>query len=409
MSNLSDTISIRLRQKTGNEMEFKALTTINVDILQNENKIGYIEAWLVHRCRIPSGYYYVAFDGHSSDCQWLGCALMEPKLGRTKLESLAPYDNNRSGFVIIDDFYVEDEYNRDENVSAVALSKFLKHNLIIQNATMMIYELQPNYARQDANAFLRNGFFQDPAIAGEGGAEQRILVASSYHTKLPLRSSQEVARVQFVTVPDPQMPQGKDEELLTYIKGALRMGEEPDCQIIFGNIDEYLRDGASVKASHAIHVGVANDSEEVVRYLLEKDPSAVNASDISLWTPLMIAATSAAGISTKDHETKVMDLLLSHGADKSLQDHKGMTAYGHYVKQRMDYDEMTSAMCGKRVKTQTAATYEASHPFQRAVQAKLRPPSGPSASDLRGGQMPGIIVYEDEGGFSNVEDIVVDY
>eukprot|EP00526_Cylindrotheca_closterium_P010885 CAMPEP_0113641760 /NCGR_PEP_ID=MMETSP0017_2-20120614/21933_1 /TAXON_ID=2856 /ORGANISM="Cylindrotheca closterium" /LENGTH=414 /DNA_ID=CAMNT_0000553139 /DNA_START=28 /DNA_END=1272 /DNA_ORIENTATION=- /assembly_acc=CAM_ASM_000147 len=414
MSNLSDTISIRLRQDTdddGDEMEFNALTTLHVDILQNENKIGSIKAWLINRSRIPAGYYYTAFDGHSSTCQWLGCALMEPKLGRTKLESLAPYDNNRSGFVIIDEFNMEDAYKRDENVSAVALSKFLKHNLILQNATMMIYVLPPNFARHDANVFLRNGFFQDPGLARGGGAEQRILVASSYHTKLPLRSSQEVAQVQFVTVPDPQMPQGKDEELLTYTKKTLSGGRgKPDFQTVFGNIDKYLRDGASVKASHAIHVGVANDSEEVVRYLLEKDPSAVNASDASLWTPLMIAATSAAGKATKDgiKDTKVMDLLLSRGADKSLQDNKGMTAYGHYVKQSMDYDEMMTAMCGKRVKTQTVATYKAKHPSERAVQAKLLPPNGPSASDLRGGQVPGIIVYEDEGGFGN-DDFFADY
>ncbi|CAJ1932513.1 unnamed protein product [Cylindrotheca closterium] len=324
---------------------------------------------------------------------------MDPNLGRTKLESLAPYDDNRSGFVIIDEFHMENAYKTDENVMAVALSKLLNHNLILQNATMMIYVLPPNFARHEANAFLRNGFFQDPAIARGGGAEQRILVASSYHTKLPLRSSQEVAQVQFVTVPDPQMPQGNDEELLSYIKRELSGLGNLNFQTVFGKIDEYLRNGASVKKSFAIHAAVANNSLEVVRHLLEQDPSAVNALDFTLCTPLMTSAAVAAGNSTNSgiKETKVMDLLLSRGADKSLQDNKGMTAYGHYIKQRMGYDEMMSAMMGQRNKAQTAATYQASHPSERAVQDKLRPPNGPSASDLRGGERPGIIVYEDEG------------
>jgi len=402
MNNLNNAISIRLRQETdenGHEMEFNALTTMDVDILHNGTKIGNINAWLIHRSRIPAGYYYTAFDGHSSMCQWLGCALMEPNLGRTKLESLAPHDNNRSGFVIIDEFHMEDAYKSDENAMAVALSKFLNHNLILQNATMMIYVLPPNFARHEVNAFLRNGFFQDPAIAAAAGAEQRILVASSYHTKQPLRSSQEVAQVQLVTVPDLQMPQGKDEELLSYIKSELSGLGNTNYQTIFRSIDQYLRDGASVKTSFAIHAAVANNSEEIVRHLLEQDPSAVNGLDVTLCTPLMLSATTAAGKSTKSgiKETKVMDLLLSRGADKSLQDKTGMTAYGHYVKQRMDYDEMMSAMTGQRNKAQTAATYEASHPSERAVQAKLLPPNGPSAADLRGGQMPGIIVYEDAG------------
>ncbi|KAL3928425.1 MAG: hypothetical protein SGBAC_012659 [Bacillariaceae sp.] len=405
MSDLNDCISIRVRQRTADDMEYKALTMMDVDILvNNATKIGSIEAWLIHRHKIPTRHYYSAFDGHSRTCQWLGCVLLEPTLGRTKLESLFPYDNDRKGFLIIDDFQINDGYKTKPeycDIGAIALSKFLKHDLITKKVTSMTYVLHPNFTRAEANIFLRNGFFQDSAIAFEGGEFQRILVASTHHTRL-LKSLQEVSGIQLISVEDAQMPQGKNQELFQYLQSSLACVEDDHdpCRHILENVGRFLQEGATVQGSLIMHVAVANNSEPIVRFLLDRVPSAVNAREVNQCTPLMICAKTTAGKSTKSgvRETRVLDLLLTRGADKTLQDRKGMTAYGHYVRQRMEYDTMMSAMMGQGVQTQTVATYSAKHPSERAVQAKLLPPNGPSASDLRGGAMPGLIVYEDEIG-----------
>mmetsp|Transcript_31613 Transcript_31613/g.76394 ORF Transcript_31613/g.76394 Transcript_31613/m.76394 type:complete len:439 (-) Transcript_31613:2626-3942(-) len=406
-------ISIRLRAELDDDAEFRAITNGKADILIDDGscRIGRIKAWVINRHKIPSGYFHTAFDSHSQTCQWLGCTMMEPRLGRIRLESLAPYDHEYSGFMIIHSFRIADDHKERgySDVETVALRKFLHHHSIVKNVSTLVYVLDSDYDRQDANAFLRNGFFQDPAIALDGGDAQRILVASSQHTRMPMKSHRTAAKIKFVSISDAEQPNEIDEELLKYIKNCPRMMNCLDAddrvttskaQKIFKQVDRYLRKGASVSRSHALIAAVANDWFPLVKYLLELDPSAINAADKNRLTPLMMGGINAVGKGTDD-ETIVLDYLLSNGADISLQDKNGMTAYGHYVRECMEHAEMDCAIMGHRMHAKSPATFVSKTASGRVIQSKLLPSNGQSVSDRRGGERPGIIVYDDGASYDD--------
>lgn len=372
VDNPFEDLSIQLRLVAGgNEMEFRALTNVKADVFTDDGtlKIGKIRAWLIHRNRIPSGHFYTAFDGHSEDCYWIGSTLMEPKLGRTKLESLAPHDNNKSGFMIIDSFEIFDDYKNhsSSDIQAAALSQFLRHPSVASNVSTFAYVLEPEYDRQDANAFLRNGFFQDPAIALDGGGCERILVAALSHTAMPLKSQQAAASTHFVAKQENvDEPTEIDLELMNYIKKKCPNRYEVEDgvgadreQTAFEEVDRLVLQGASVRRSNALMAAVASDWLPLVEYLHMKDPSSLHSSDQDGYTPLMMSAVMAAGRSTKSGiaQTKVLDYLLSVGADKSTQDNNGMTAYGHFVKMLIHYDESIGSMMGKQLTAQSPANY----------------------------------------------------
>jgi hypothetical protein len=190
--------------------------------------------------------------------------------------SLSEWDDTEFDFLYISRFHVDDEYkNNSSDVAATALRQFLHHPFIsgeldtkvssvadvldpceamskeeldsfmkhkrdsreVEVAQMM-GDAVPNkqqmdqekerwdacldiFARQDAIPILRNGIFQDPAIAMGGGSDARIIVASHHHFHAPLKSHTEAMAVQFCTpVVEPQSPRGKDGELFSYIRSA---------------------------------------------------------------------------------------------------------------------------------------------------------------------------------------------
>lgn len=129
MASTEKSVVTHLTHSPVEDSEFRELTSENVDILLAGNKkVGSIGALIVDRKRIPSGLFYAAFDGHSSDLQWVGCELMELRYGRTKLKSLSAYDDPEFDFMYISNFHVDLEYKAD--VAGEALSQFLHHPYI---------------------------------------------------------------------------------------------------------------------------------------------------------------------------------------------------------------------------------------------------------------------------------------
>lgn len=213
MSLLLNDISIKLEHQAAEDVSYGAMTEVTAEILLQQKTIGTISATLVNRQAIPENCFYETADEHSSDMQWIVCALLENRFGRTKLQSLVESDHTEFDFMYISTFHV------DCSVGAIALQKFLRHPFIrgderydskessaayaldVREA-MSPSELEQHYrtlneernpalrpdtnqrnredrrlneiARGDANQFIRNGFAQDPALAKGGGANARI-------------------------------------------------------------------------------------------------------------------------------------------------------------------------------------------------------------------------------------------
>jgi hypothetical protein len=85
--------------------------------------------------------------------------------------------------------------------------------------------------------------------------------------------------------------------------------------------------------------------------LIKLDPAAINGRDSFTATPLIVAVASAAGRTNIQglRDQRVLDFFLKNGADKALQDRDGLTAYGHFEKQRREYSIMMQAMMGQAV------------------------------------------------------------
>jgi hypothetical protein len=454
--NNNDEVTITLKRSVDRDGEFKAFTSVNVDILQQSRKVGSIEATIVDRGKIPPNYFMVAMDGHSSELQYVGVALFEPKKGRTKLQSLQQYDQ-ATEFMYIEKLHVDDDckVNGASDVGASALHQLLNHprikgtnpnpklaaaiyildstepmtteereradadNLEHMHASRVssgeptaeeIVQEQQRKARSqlnqraDANQFLRNGFFQDPATIGSSDSG-KFLVASYVHWQHPIKSHEQATAIQFIEPPTkPPPPSGKDIEIQNLVKTT--------CSRVYGNdlsaddlakltlqVNALVRQGGSVLRSHALHCACANNSLMVVAMILGMEPTAVDAKDIYEATPLMVAANQIAGRRTNAGlpETRVIDTLLQAGARKDLQDSNGLTAYGYFKRSTKEYAIMMQSMTGRSL----AGVGHVSDPATRAFEAKLLPPGGPTAADLVGGETVGFVQYSDSDGDSD--------
>lgn len=175
-------------------------------------------------------------------------------------------------------------------------------------------------------------------------------------------------------------------------------GQRTPIQQVSPAIQSLVRQGASVSQSHAIHLACAANDFEMVQLLLQLEPAARDGYDHHNMTPLMIAAETAGGRSTNTgiDDTRVVDLLLACGADKNLENNEGLTAYGIYNRKRKEYSTMLQAMIGMPVAPLPASEWS-DRPTERALQAKLIPPNGPSANDLAGGRRDaGLVDYAQE-------------
>jgi hypothetical protein len=80
--------------------------------------------------------------------------------------------------------------------------------------------LLTSLSRKDANQFLRNGFFQDPAVARLGDDAATIIIASSEHWQKPeLGTQAQALEVVFINPPPkPPTPSGYDAEIFDLVK-----------------------------------------------------------------------------------------------------------------------------------------------------------------------------------------------
>jgi hypothetical protein len=142
-------------------------------------------------------------------------------------------------------------------------------------------------ARLDANQFLRNGFFQDAAVAKLGGNATRFVIAAYDHWNRPLKnptlrrrqSSSMWLHIRF----DP--PTGKDAEILALTKRtcdgmyttsmqSTSLDRVASFQI---KVSLLTMDGGSFARSHALHAACAHRDAAVVQCILQLDPSCLEA------------------------------------------------------------------------------------------------------------------------------------
>ena len=477
MSISATDVSIQLRHERDEDGEYGAFTSVSVDILVRGTKAGSISGVIVDRQKIPERYFLSTMDGHSGDLQYVGVSVFEPRLGRTKLKSLRDGgDNEEFDFLYISSMHVDDQYkaNGSSDVGAFALRQLLHHSYIKGRAThgcwkvsSCVYILDPyeamtreakervqnedrreiralsttgsrhppereeslrakeekerrmdTLARLDANQFLRNGFFQDAAVARQGGNAARFLVAACGHWTQPLKSHADAAAVQFyVAPPTPRPPTGKDAEILEVTKricrenmmsgvSSMMIGLQPltrDGAVDMDRVSAYrtevsrlVAEGGSLGRSNALHAACANRDPALVRCILEMDPTTLESRDISNCTPLMIAAATAAGMSNINgmpRDQPVIDLLIARGAQKGAVDLDGMTAYGTLKSMVEEYGQAMNAMMGRAVQTGPRTM-----PGLAELEAKLMPPGGPTAADRSGGASAesGFIDYKEE-------------
>ena len=246
-----------------------------------------------------------------------------------------------------------------------------------------------DYARLDANQFLRNGFYQDLHLAQCGGffgTSKRILVSATSEWRKPLKTHAEAAAVEFYEPePDPRPPMGVDGEILELTKKA--------CSSWTGgcSTDEKLEEyrlevtrlidrGGSLTRSCALHAASCSDDPRAVSLIISLDPSTVNTSDDCGRTPLMGTAEVIAGKCTNagfKANHAVLDKLLAAGADKNATDPSGRTALGYFLSQHRYYSTMMQAMSGQ-------PGYHANEneiPGILAIKRKLMPDGGATAAD----------------------------
>jgi hypothetical protein len=529
----SERVTIQISHSLDEDGDFDAFTNVSVDILldQTKKKVGTIQATIINRKKIPTNYFLSAMNSHSSSSssgelqkRIIGTTattyLFEPRRGRTRLASLAKYEDDDEEFdilyihslrIMIDDdddckvqhhHHEKEDSNNNNSIRAIALCQLLHHpliqgsssssnnnNMVSWNVSCAVYILDPYeamttaerktydekrkqqlkfcsagatqqqrpaaaspppdpkheearqqqeqdlkmdaLARADADPFLRNGFFQDRAVAQIGRDAARILVASRGHwirqqqqptstsmlrlshlqaahhqIRLPpsltgldkalfslVAESSTFQHLRLDTMMNPRPPQttrgggaARDMLLLEDDPAA----QQQEVTRICSEITKLTNQGASIARSHVLHAACAANAITIiavglVRFLLELDPSSIHGRDDQNFTPLMVAAGDAAGRGRRYNrclgiadDTRVVDYLLAKGARKDDQDNYGMTAFGH-LKKIIDGNQMMGL-----VQESTACCWS-SLPVQiEALKDKLMPAGGPTDSDLKG-------------------------
>ena len=427
-----------------------------------KEKAGSITGVLVFRQMIPEGMFLSAMDGHSHEMQMVATGVFEPRMGRTKLISLRDGgDDYEKDILYIESIHVDDRYKVKGNsdVGSYAIRKLLRHDNMMKGGgiwcgiSSCIYILDPaeamtreakekceadgerhmreqmmsshgeerssdkdeevgvgvedrlrkmrtDYARLDANQFLRNGFYQDVAVAKD--QDSFIIVAASKHWKKPMKSHSRVAEVKFFTTDDRNFevptPVGKDAEILKLTKQMCR----EDTSVITGQervssyraeLSRLVSGGGSLAKSHALHAACAISDGFIVKCILEMNPAALESRDVHNVTPLMMAASVMAGKSNNSgfpSQHPVIDALLEAGADKDATDSDGLTAYGNFKSNHRNYQRSIQAMTGEAVS-------DIRVPGLDTLERKLMPSGGATDADRACGEGAerGYIEYED--------------
>ena len=473
-------VTIRLASQLDEDGEYDAFTSISVDVNVNNQHAGTISGTIVNRRRIPERMFLSAMDGHSGELQYIGVSLFEPRLGRSKLQSLVEGgDDVGFEFLYIDKMHLDDHFKRNGNsdVGAHAIRQLLQH-ASLQNVSSCIYildqyegmsradkdrleaeeqreqdairndmlvggydappeteeslrikeekdQMMDGYARVDANQFIRNGFYQDAAIARNGGNDKRIIVAARNHWNRPQLSHETASAVEFyVGLPPIRQPVGRDAEILEVTKRIAY-----DCAVhtqgfplprpanniaidhnraatYRAEVSSLVQEGGSLTRSHSLHAACALNDPTIVQTILEMDPDALESRDVNNDTPLMVAAAIAAGKSNNlgyPADQPVIDILRNAGAERGATNPiTGLTAYGMFKAQHDAYKQMMQALTGNPVHLGGSTI---NIPGFVGLETRLMPPGGPTEADRTGGDSAelGILHYSD------YEDMDSDY
>ena len=189
--------------KTGEEGDQGAFdhqfTDVEAKITYKSANVGSITATLVNRQAIPEKGFVCAFDKHSGDMEWVGFSLLENRRGRTRLQSLCRYNGTESDFLYITSFDVRDAHSKNSDVATAALHHFLRDPSYIKGkqnngyvhciiAAVVAPTEGSKFARHRVDPFLRNGFFQDPALVREDPDNAAFWCRPSTTGKIPSRN-----------------------------------------------------------------------------------------------------------------------------------------------------------------------------------------------------------------------------
>ena len=440
--NVLDRVSVKVEAIAANENNdedtYSAFTDVEAKVfVQGTAKaIGSIHATLVNRQAIPENCFYEVFDEHSSAMEWVGCSVLENRYGRPNLQSLRECDDPEFDFMYISSFDIihngEGTYSSSD-VASAALYKFLHDPKYIKgvldygcwrvSSAAYILSTPPSSAnssggeanqasrkrkhtgeapeadvvREQAEPFLRNGFFQEKVLVQKNPENARILIASYGDWEKPIRPSHKVNFTP-LSLTSTSKPIGKDLEILEAVQRLLASSNQPlptnVAAVMIGlatyqeprenttpqqinelrtQLEALRRQGGSIAKSTALHAACESNSGKVVQLLLDMEPAAKNAKDSNNLdrTPLMTAARNAKGRLTINgiEDTRVIDALLAAGADKAATDASGMTAYGYF---RSPYSQ--------------DLTYQHKRGTLVLLESKLCPPTGPTGVDMAGGK-----------------------
>ena len=131
------------------------------------------------------------------------------------------------------------------------------------------------------------------------------------------------------------------------------------------SLQNFISQGASVTQSHTLHFSVANNCYNIVKCFIELEHGAIDVLDEFGKTPLKISATSAAVRLKKDgiQNTTVVEILLAERANRDLCDASGMTAYGHFVNARREYNLAIQSIMGNPVSLRSASCHPSEERF----------------------------------------------
>jgi len=253
------------------------------------------------------------------------------------------------------------------------------------------------YARIDANQFLRNGFYQDPAVAKD--VDSFIIIVAEKQWKSPLRSHSQATKVKFFTPEEVKSPVGKDAEILTLTKRMCRedmedVAGQKRASLYRIDVSCLLSGGGSLARSHALHAACAINDVFIAKCILEMDASTLESRDILNVTPLMMAASVMAGKANNQgfpRHHPIIDTLLEAGASTDAMDSDGLTAYGTFKSYHKRSQRNIQAMMGEAVSERRV-------PGIDTLERKLMPSGGPTAADQSCGEGvdQGYIHYDEE-------------
>lgn len=404
---------------------------------QHKKELGGISGVSVNRQAIGNNGYFATFDEYSGELEWVGCSLLENKLGRTRLQSLRDAgDDPEFDFFLIESFWIDQNQDDPCALATFALRKFLHSDIIkgnlsygCWNVSSIAYALHDFGEEQhegsgsgkrkreddgrlcydEAIPFFRNGFFQDAALLQQDPDNGRILVAGVQHMEQTLKSEASVMpairslRSQLSKKKSTtKKPTTKDSEILNCVERLVNTNDQiafeqsmmsvsaamignamyqrpadvtttQQLQSLRQDLNKLVGEGGSIARSTALHVACEKNSIKVVKLLLELDASSATVKDQMGRTPLIVAAMNACGRRTIDGINETQVITHLLNAGARKEDTDNVGLTAYGHFKK--YFKKISPMASLRHNTSLTD-----------LEHKLYPPGGPTAMDFSNGK-----------------------